>query len=221
MIGKNRNVMMMWVQMQLMLVLYFFFLYWLLPKQYIVTTSNEPGEVMGDSPLDKVLVSLSLAIEYQLGGGDFRRLGWQVHSLGTLQRMLSFSTFALGSIMSAQSVADQVRQRNDADLLGIVRKEAPQSGAIKGDYVRTAFIGNAVLHVLFAMTRETRMWDLDEMNEKYSMLSGTFMIVACVAVVMDALEWSSNQKEEEFVKRRQQPAQQQPAPPPPPAAALL
>ena len=210
----GRNVLMLWVQAQMLVVSYFFFLYWLVPNEYVVLRGEDPRGAVGDDPLDKVLVALNLAIEYQLGGSDLRHLSWQVGALGTMQRLLSFASFAIGSIMSAQAMADQIRTRNNAEMFGIVQKDKGGTSVPDFDYTRMVFAGNAVMHVMFAASREARMWDADEMGEKYSVLTGAFMVVACLAIAMDVVNWSAEYQETETVKvAAARPAAQPAAPP--------
>ena len=45
------------------------------------------------------------------------------------------------------------------------------------------------------------MWDVGEVAQKYSVASGTFLVVACIALGMDVIEWASLQEEQKYVKK--------------------
>lgn len=182
-----------WLKMQFSLVLYFFFLYWLMPEQYVHSIDTAAPAASSPSNVERMMAAASLAIENHLGGGSMRVLRHEMAPLGTLQRLLSFGSFAVFTITGSQSVAKQMRIQNDAQMYGIANVGKDGVGQ-QMEYTRVLFGVNAMLHVMFALVREANVWDADEMSDNYSFMSGIFMVFSVMAIAMDMMGTSSTQK---------------------------
>lgn len=203
----QRNIMMLWIQIQVMSVLYFTFVYWLVPSEYIISQDPTAARQSNTNIVEKILQALNIAIQYQLGGSDLHNLGWQVSPIGTMQRLLSFGSFAVSSILASQVLADQIRIRNNAQLFGIV--DTKRMVLPTFEYTRTVFALHAMMHVLFSVSRSANMWHTDQMSENYGFLSGVFMVVSMMSIALDALTVTTQHEASAVpVQTRQQQAPQ-------------